>query len=246
MTTSPQSASAHSDSADEALALLERDSQRATADDGPFDQLGSSSGSWHGGPSASAQEPLPLAEEVDDTSASPWAGGWSAHWSADGSNTQLLAGSSAAPWSADGSNTQQLAGSSAAPATEYSVSPGLTGRATVLAATAAACLIAAFDAALTGRISFFFDLCFVVLCLALASGVRRRDLFTAAVLPPLLLAVVVAGAAVLAPATLAASDGLSAVFLKGLAAHAGALLWGYAVALATVGARIGASRGSKR
>lgn len=228
MTTSPQSASAHSDSADEALALLERDSQRATADDGPFDQLGSSSGSWHGGPSASAQEPLPLAEEVDDTSASPWAGGWSAHWSADGSNTQ------------------QLAGASAAPATEYSVSPGLTGRATVLAATAAACLIAAFDAALTGRISFFFDLCFVVLCLTLAAAVRRRDLFTAAVLPPLLLAVVVAGAAVLAPATLAASDGLSAVFLKGLAAHAGALLWGYAVALATVGARIGASRGSKR
>ena len=226
MTTSPQSASAHSDSADEALALLERDSQRATADDGPFDQLGSSSGSWHGGPSGSAQEPLPLAEEVDDTSASP-AGGWSAHWSADGSNTQQLAGASA-------------------PATEYSVSPGLTGRATVLAATAAACLIAAFDAALTGRISFFFDLCFVVLCLTLASGVRRRDLFTAAVLPPLLLAVVVAGAAVLAPATLAASDGLSAVFLKGLAAHAGALLWGYAVALATVGARILASRGSKR
>lgn len=227
MTTSPQSASAHSDSADEALALLERDSQRATADDGPFDQLGSSSGSWHGGPSASAQEPLPLAEEVDDTSSSPWAGGWSAHWSADGSNTQQLTGASA-------------------PATEYSVSPGLTGRATVLAATAAACLIAAFDAALTGRISFFFDLCFVVLCLTLASGVRRRDLFTAAVLPPLLLAVVVAGAAVLAPATLAASDGLSAVFLKGLAAHAGALVWGYAVALATVGARIVASRGSKR
>ena len=58
----------------------------------------------------------------------------------------------------------------------------------------------------------FFDLCFVVVCLVGAMAVRRHDLFTAGVLPPLVFAAVIAVVSVLAPPTFvtaAASAGCS-------------------------------------
>ncbi|MBA2559929.1 MAG: hypothetical protein H0V07_08580, partial [Propionibacteriales bacterium] len=102
--------------------------------------------------------------------------------------------------------------------------------------------LAGVDLLLTGGITMFFDLGFVVVCLVSAMAVRRRDLFTTGVLPPLLLAVVVAGVALGAPETLVPFGGPSKAFMTGLAEHATGLVAGYAVALTTVGGRVGAAR----
>ena len=40
------------------------------------------------------------------------------------------------------------------------------------------------DVLLAGSLTFFFDLCFMALCLALATLVRRRDFYLVALLPP--------------------------------------------------------------
>ena len=223
MTTSPQAApSRPSDSADEALALVEQGSRPTSAYDAPFDQDGASSGAWHGTPESptGATSASVVLEDAEGTLSPAHTADWSAHWSTEPSIRRDVAGASAA-------------------STEYHAAPapGLTGRALALTATATACLVAGLDVALTGRISYFFDLCFVVLCLTAAAAVRRRDAFTAGVLPPLLLALVIAGAALIAPETLAASGRLTTVFVKGLASHADALMWGFAVALVTVGVR---------
>lgn len=121
-------------------------------------------------------------------------------------------------------------------------SEGLSGRGVVVvgAASAAACTIV--DLALTaGRLTFFFDLCFVVICLVTTLAVRRRDLFTAGVLPPLLYGGLIAVLSVVAPSTITSGAGISKVFLTGLADHAFGLVSGYAVALLAVAARVASS-----
>ncbi len=122
--------------------------------------------------------------------------------------------------------------------TEYVALPGMPGRGVVLATGVATAGVAALDFALTGGLTIFFDLCFVVICLVGAMAVRRHDLFTTAVLPPLVFAATIGAVAVLAPTTFADASGLSKTFLTGLTAHAGALVAGYAVALVTVGGRV--------
>ncbi len=120
---------------------------------------------------------------------------------------------------------------------------GVSGRGLVVLSAVAAAAIAGFDLWITqGRLSFFFDLCFVVLCLVAAMAVRRSDLFTAGVLPPLLFGGVIAAVAVLAPSAFEAAARVDKVFLTGLAGHASGLVAGYAVALLTVAARTAASR----
>ena len=125
---------------------------------------------------------------------------------------------------------------------QQSTSEGLTGRALVLATALAAGGCAILDLALTsGRMTFFFDLCFVVICLVGTMAVRRDDLFTAGVLPPLLFAGVIATVAVAAPQAFESAPGISKVFLSGLASHAPGLVGGYGVALVAVAARMAAS-----
>lgn len=133
-------------------------------------------------------------------------------------------------------------GSHPAPSTEYSASPGTPGRGVILSAALAAAAVAVVDLALVGRLSFFFDVSFVVVCLVAAMAVRPRDLFTAAVLPPLAFAGVIAGVALIWPDAIAANSSLSKTFLTGLAAHAVGLVGGYAAALLTVAARAYARR----
>lgn len=128
-------------------------------------------------------------------------------------------------------------------AVEYSTQAGVTGRGIILASLVAAGGAASLDFALTGGVTIFFDLWFIVICLVSAMAVRRGDLFTAGVLPPLALAVVVATVAALTPAAFAELGGFSKAFFTGLAEHAGALVAGYAIALLTVGGRVGAARG---
>ncbi|MGI8702338.1 MAG: DUF6542 domain-containing protein [Nocardioidaceae bacterium] len=120
---------------------------------------------------------------------------------------------------------------------------GSAGRITVVLSSVAAAGCAAADLGLThGRLTFFFDLCFVVLCLVAAMAVRSSDLFTVGVLPPLLFAAVIAVVAVTAPAAFEPATGVAEVFLTGLATHAFGLVAGYTVALLTVAARTAAAR----
>jgi hypothetical protein len=126
---------------------------------------------------------------------------------------------------------------------EYTAMAGIPGRGVCLLTIAAAGGCALVDVALTRGITLFFDLCFVTICLVAAMSVRRRDLFTTGVMPPLIFAAVVGVVAALSPGTFVAFGGASKAFMTGLAQHAPGLVAGYAVALLTVGSRISASRG---
>jgi hypothetical protein len=98
--------------------------------------------------------------------------------------------------------------------------------------------VAAFDLALTRRLSLFFDLCFILVCLSAAMLVRRRGLFAVGVLPPLLLGAVMAVFAVLHPGALTTSHlAFVSTWLTGLAHHGGALAAAHVVVLALVGMR---------
>ena len=68
------------------------------------------------------------------------------------------------------------------------------------------------DFALTGGLSMFFDLWFVVICLVGAMAVRRQDLFTAGVLAPLLFGGLIAVISLVAPATFSEVGGFGKVF----------------------------------
>lgn len=100
--------------------------------------------------------------------------------------------------------------------------------------------LAAFDFALTRRLSMFFDLCFILATLSATLLVQRRGLFAVGVLPPLLMGAVIAVFAVLVPSALTA-DHLAFVstWLTGLAHHGGALAAAHVVVLALVGLRVG-------
>jgi uncharacterized protein DUF6542 len=125
---------------------------------------------------------------------------------------------------------------------EYTAMPGIPGRGVCLLTIVAAGGCALVDLALTRGITLFFDLCFVTICLVAAMSVRRRDLFTTGVMPPLIFAAVVGVVAALSPGTFVAFGGASKAFMTGLAQHAPGLVAGYAVALLTVGSRVSASR----
>ena len=123
---------------------------------------------------------------------------------------------------------------------------GLSGRGVVAVSAASAASCAGLDLVLTdGRLTFFFDLCFVVICLVAAMAVRRSDLFTAGVLPPLLFAAMIAVLSVVAPHAFHSAPGANKVFLTGLADHAPGLVLGYTAALTAVGARLVAPGGER-
>ena len=61
------------------------------------------------------------------------------------------------------------------------------GRAVVALGVAVALSAIVVNVAMVGRVSMFFDLWFVLLCLGLALLVRPRDFFTVGVLPPLIM-----------------------------------------------------------
>ncbi|MBA2445483.1 MAG: hypothetical protein H0V49_09145 [Nocardioidaceae bacterium] len=124
----------------------------------------------------------------------------------------------------------------------YSSAPGLSGRRVVLISGLATVGCAGLNLALTDRLTIFFDLCFIVVALTSAMSVRRRDLFTAGVLPPLLFAAVVGGIALVAPQTFSATGGVLQAFLTGLATHAVGLAAAYGVALVVVLCRVGADK----
>jgi hypothetical protein len=90
----------------------------------------------------------------------------------------------------------------------------------------------AIDVLLAGRLTLFFDLCFMVLCLGLAALVRRRDFFIVALLPPVLMTAVFTFIALVARDTIAdRSDSVLQAVISGVATHGVALFIGYALCL---------------
>jgi hypothetical protein len=101
--------------------------------------------------------------------------------------------------------------------------------------------------ALTSRLTLFFDLTFVVLCLMAALAVRPRDFFVVGVLPPVALLITIAVLATLArPSVADEGDSLVQAVVSGLAHHAGALVAGYALALGILALRQVALRNAGR
>lgn len=120
------------------------------------------------------------------------------------------------------------------------------GRQVAALAGAAVLLVAAVNLVLTDRLSLFFDLCFVVVCLAAGLAVHPRDFFLVGVLPPLLMLLAVTAVAAVDRAAVADEvDSIVQAVVSGLAHHAGALLAGYAAALVILALRQVALRASR-
>ena len=121
------------------------------------------------------------------------------------------------------------------------------GRQVVTLSVLSTLAVAGLNLLLTGQLSLFFDLTFVVLCLIAALAVRPRDFFVVGVLPPLLMLFTVTLLAVFARTAVAERvDSPIQAVVSGLAHHAGALVTGYALALAVLALRQVALRNSGR
>ena len=117
------------------------------------------------------------------------------------------------------------------------------GREVIALGVAVALSAVVLDLFLVGRVSLFFDLCFVALCVGVALRVHPRDFFTVGVLPPLIMVVGFAILAVDRPGAIASPrDGLVQAVVSGLAHHSVALVCGYALCLVTLLARQRAAR----
>lgn len=112
------------------------------------------------------------------------------------------------------------------------------GRQVVVLGVALALTAAALDLLLTHRLSLFFDLCFVAVCVLLALRVRPGDFFTVGVAPPLMMLGLIVLFAIAEPHAVARSDdSLVQAVVTGLAHHAGGLAAGYAAALGVLAQR---------
>lgn len=99
---------------------------------------------------------------------------------------------------------------------------------TVTAAVAAVACVVLLNLLLVGELSFFFDLCFVVICLGAGLMVRPGEAWNVALVPPLLLVGTVVFLALISPGTVAASDDSTMqAMITGVTSHSGALLCGY-------------------
>ena len=127
------------------------------------------------------------------------------------------------------------------------VGPGLPGRGVIVLSSLCTLAIAALDVAMTGGLSLFFSLSFILVALLAALAVRQADLFTAGVLPPLLLGFILAVCALARPGALVASGATAfgQVWVSGLAHHAGALVSAHAAALLAVGLRLVSDGGDR-
>ncbi len=112
------------------------------------------------------------------------------------------------------------------------------GRQVVALGVALALTAVAVDLALVGRISLFFDLCFIAVSLGLALVVRPTDFFVVGVLPPLIMVGVFFLLGLTRPAVIAhPDDGVVQAVVSGLSHHSGALVVGYLLCLACLAVR---------
>lgn len=121
------------------------------------------------------------------------------------------------------------------------------GRKVVTLSVCVSAVIVTTDLALTEKLSLFYDLAFVTLCVVAALSVRPHDFFVVGVLPPLLmLATVLVLAFVDRGAIADKVDGVVQALVSGLAHHAGALVAGYGLVLGILALRQVAARNSGR
>ncbi len=112
------------------------------------------------------------------------------------------------------------------------------GRQVVALGVAVALSVVVADLALVGRVSLFFDLCFVSLCVGLALAVRPSDFFIVGVLPPLIMVGVFALLGLSRPSVIAhPEDGVIQAVVSGLSHHSTALVVGYLLCLITLAIR---------
>jgi hypothetical protein len=112
------------------------------------------------------------------------------------------------------------------------------GRQVVALGAALALTAVVIDVALVGRVSLFFDLCFVTMCVGLALAVRPPDFFTVGVLPPLIMVGVFTLLGLTRPAVIAdPGDGVVQAVVSGLSHHSGALVAGYLLCLGCLAMR---------
>lgn len=112
------------------------------------------------------------------------------------------------------------------------------GREVVSLGAAVTLTVVALDVTIGGGLSWFFDLAFVVLCVALALIVRPDDFFTVGVLPPLMMLGIVTLLAFAMPEAISqTSTSTIGTVIAGLAHHAGALVIGYLLCLAILANR---------
>jgi hypothetical protein len=103
---------------------------------------------------------------------------------------------------------------------------------------ALALTVVTVDLALVGRVSLFFDLSFIALCVGLALAVRPTDFFTVGVLPPLIMVGVFVLLGLTQPEVIAhPRDGVVQAVVSGLSRHSGALVTGYVLCLACLAIR---------
>lgn len=96
----------------------------------------------------------------------------------------------------------------------------------------------ALDLVVGAGLSPIFDVCFVIVCLAVALAVRPSDFFTVGVLPPVMMLVVFTLLGLTKPEVLGhRGDSVVQVVVSGLATHAGALFLGYALCLGVLAVR---------
>lgn len=113
------------------------------------------------------------------------------------------------------------------------------GRQVVALGVAVTLTAVSIDVLLVGRLTLFFDLCFMVLCLGLAALVRRQDFYLVALLPPVLMTAVFGFVALVARDAIAdPRDSAVQAIVSGIATHGVALFVGYALCLGWLGWRL--------
>ena len=112
------------------------------------------------------------------------------------------------------------------------------GRQVVALGAALALTAVVIDVAVVGRVSLFFDLCFITMCVAVALAVRPTDFFTVGVLPPLLMVGVFTLLGLTRPGVIAdPRDGVIQAVVSGLSHHSVALVVGYLLCLGCLSLR---------
>ncbi|WP_243059228.1 DUF6542 domain-containing protein [Nocardioides sp. SR21] len=112
------------------------------------------------------------------------------------------------------------------------------GRQVVALGLALALTAVVLEQAITGSVGWFFDVCFVLICVGAALRVRPTDFFTVGVLPPLLMVAVFTLLGIARPDVIAdEGDGVIQAVVSGLGHHAGALIVGYALSLGVLAVR---------
>jgi len=115
----------------------------------------------------------------------------------------------------------------------------LPGRGVLLVGLTGTLAVASVDLLLSGRLTMFFDLAFITLCLWLGRLPARDASYVVAFVPPLLLVGVFAILGAVRPGLLEhPGDGVVQAVIAGLTDHAGALAVGYALCLGALGARL--------